>query len=59
MRKRCPENGVSVIGMHSTVDGIKGDHINFSPAYILDLTNAKNISSIISKSIFEMAKELA
>lgn len=59
VRQKCLDNGVSVIGMHSTIDGVKGDHITLAPAYILDEKTSNQIVDIISKSISEVYSELS
>lgn len=54
----CLENGVNVMGLSCTIDGVNGDHITFAPNYNITSDAAEKIIDRISKSISMVAKEL-
>ena len=59
VQARCFKNGLIVMGMSGGADlqGVKGDHIIFSPAYNITKEQVESIVGIFVKSVEEVLKE--
>lgn len=59
VQRKALENGIVVMGMTggASLDGTKGDHIIFAPAYNITKEEIESIAEIFVKSVDEVLKE--
>ncbi|ODV61835.1 PLP-dependent transferase [Ascoidea rubescens DSM 1968] len=54
----CYKDGMQILGLDGTVDGKKGDHMMFSPAYTVTKEEIDKIVSVFVQACDELEKEL-
>lgn len=58
-KQRCFENGVLVLGLSGTVDGVQGESVTLAPAYIVTETEVSEIVRLVVKSLKEVLSEVS
>ena len=60
IQSKCMENGLVIMGFHggSNVEGTKGDHAMFSPAYNVTKELTEEIADIFVKSAEEIVESI-